>query len=59
MGFVPLPHSLIIGGDTFWAYLTGLSEHYTLLNIITYIVLIWFILISMSVRKCLLDKLSS
>ena len=57
--FGPYPHSLIIGGDTFIGYSSGLSDHNLLLNIITYIVLIWSILISMSVRKCLLDKLSS
>ena len=57
--FGPLPHSLIIGGDTFVGYLRGLADHSLFLNAITYIILIWSILISMSVRKCLLDKLSS
>lgn len=57
--FGPFPHSLIIGGDTFIGYLGGLIDHNLFLNIITFIVLIWSILISMSVRKCLLDRLST
>lgn len=54
----PYPHSLLIGGDTFVAYAGGFLEYDYFLNIITFIALLWSILISIAVRICLLDKLS-